>query len=107
MEEVSSKVQNATNCTLPSWAHLSASSISMMTELGQKHVNGCNVALIDDCICQAASLLEVHGNVARRYSLQSPESMAETIAAADAQQYSQSLLDRAKGVEQLPAQSCV
>ena len=38
--------------------------------------------------------------MARRYALDGADSKAETVVAADAQQYSQSLLDQAKGAEQ-------
>ena len=51
---------------------------------------------------QAASLLEVRGNAVRRHSLSNTGRVeAETVLTADAEQYSQSLLDQAKGAELL------
>ncbi len=53
-------------------------------------------------LSQAASLLEVRGNDVRRHSLSNTgRKEAETVLTADAEQYSQSLLDQAKGPELL------
>ena len=55
-------------------------------------------------VWQAASLLEVCGNAARRYQLDGSNCKPETVFVADVQQRSRSLLDQAKGEEHLPVQ---